>query len=159
MLHLAVVTKESDMLGAECALCKEPFAPRDEVVECPVDGALHHTFCWVANGNHCTSLGCHGHGSLTDDEDDLFAGAVLEVEEVSAESTAPTPATPPSSRRQNRNRSNNNSNSQLPFHLRIAQSCLMISIAIAIIVMAFSCFGIWAIVDYLMLEVFEYGYR
>ena len=155
MLHPEIVTKESDMLGAECALCKELFAPHDEVIECPVDGALHHTYCWEANGDHCTSLGCSGHGRLGEDEDGEIS-AELPIYEPPIEEIAETP---PSSVPQQVNRRPTTQPSHLPFHLRIAQSCLIISIAIAIIVMAFSCFGLWAIFDYLMLEVFQYGYR
>jgi hypothetical protein len=40
-----------------------------------------------------------------------------------------------------------------------AQSCLLIAIAIAIIIFAIGCFGLWAIADYLMIEVFNLPYR
>jgi hypothetical protein len=40
-----------------------------------------------------------------------------------------------------------------------AQSCLVIAIAIAIILFAIGCFGLWAIADYLMIEVFNLPYR
>ncbi len=43
--------------------------------------------------------------------------------------------------------------------LGCGQGCLLLSIAIAILVMAFGCFGIWAIADYLMINVFEFDYR
>jgi hypothetical protein len=40
-----------------------------------------------------------------------------------------------------------------------AQSCLVIAIAVAIILFAIGCFGLWAIADYLMLNVFNLPYR
>ena len=43
--------------------------------------------------------------------------------------------------------------------MRWAQSCLIISIAIAILLFGFGCFGLWAIADYLLLDVFDMPYR
>jgi hypothetical protein len=40
-----------------------------------------------------------------------------------------------------------------------AQSCLVIAIAISIILVAIGCFGLWAIADYLMINVFDLPYR
>jgi hypothetical protein len=43
--------------------------------------------------------------------------------------------------------------------MRWAQSCLILSIAIAILLFGFGCFGLWAIADYLLLDVFDMPYR
>jgi hypothetical protein len=40
-----------------------------------------------------------------------------------------------------------------------ARFCLLIAIAIAIVLFALGCFGLWAIADYLMLNVWEMPYR
>jgi hypothetical protein len=39
------------------------------------------------------------------------------------------------------------------------QGCLLVGIAIAIIFFSIGCFGLWAIADYIMLEVLGWGYR
>ena len=64
MLRPVVATKENDYVGEDCALCKQPFAPETELVVCPQDGVLHHTYCWEANNHHCTALACEGSGLL-----------------------------------------------------------------------------------------------
>lgn len=40
-----------------------------------------------------------------------------------------------------------------------AQSCLIIAIAISIILIAVSCFGLWAILDYVVVELLGWQYR
>jgi hypothetical protein len=40
-----------------------------------------------------------------------------------------------------------------------AQSCLVLAIAIAVILFAIACFGLWAIADYIMIEVLGWQYR
>jgi hypothetical protein len=40
-----------------------------------------------------------------------------------------------------------------------AQSCLIVAIAIAVILFAIGCFGLWAIADYIMIEVLGWHYR
>jgi hypothetical protein len=40
-----------------------------------------------------------------------------------------------------------------------AQSCLLLSIAFAILLVAIGCFGLWAIADYIMIEVLQWPYR
>lgn len=127
------VDKQSPFIGEACALCKQPFAPGDELAICPEDATRHHVHCWRAYGNKCTAYGCQGKGEII--------GAEQE--------TASQVHTPSDSKVQT-----------LParsFHC--AQSCLLIAIAISIIVFAIGCFGLWAIADYLMLEVFHLPYR
>ena len=163
MLDPIIASKESGLPGNECALCKEPFGSGDLLIECPEDGAVHHTWCWRENGNHCTAAGCDGYGEIrgwADDgdesgepddldeveyEEDGYAfeddenGEASPEDEVSAE-TAPPPT-------------------RVPFMLQLSQSCLVLAIAVAIIVMTFSCFGLWAILDYVALEVMGWDYR
>jgi hypothetical protein len=43
--------------------------------------------------------------------------------------------------------------------LGCAQSCLLLSIAIAIVLFAVGCYGMWAIADYIMLELLDWPYR
>jgi hypothetical protein len=40
-----------------------------------------------------------------------------------------------------------------------AQSCLLLSIGLAILIFAISCFGLWAIADYIMMEILNWEYR
>jgi hypothetical protein len=40
-----------------------------------------------------------------------------------------------------------------------AQSCLLISIGLAILLFAVGCFGLWLIADYIMLEILRWEYR
>lgn len=162
------VTKESGFVGRDCAFCKEPFAPGQALVVCPIDGSLHHTFCWEENGNHCTSLGCHGHGRLSGDEeplpefddDDLLEDEDDGYERISAEpESTQSPQREDPAAQSEPDPAPSSAEQTPPIHFRFAQSCLMFAIAIAIIVMAFSCFGLWAILDYIMIDLLDYGYR
>lgn len=154
------VTKESGFVGLECALCNEPFAPGEELVACPLEGALHHAYCWQANGNHCTSLGCRGHG-VVGEEAVAFEDEVDFEEDDSAEFIEPVNDEPSPSTAQATDENSNAPQQDVrqPWHFGLAQSCLMLAIAIAIIVMAFSCFGLWAILDYVMIELAGLDYR
>jgi len=40
-----------------------------------------------------------------------------------------------------------------------AQACLIISIAFAIVLIAAGCFGLWAIADYILIDVLGWQYR
>ena len=40
-----------------------------------------------------------------------------------------------------------------------AQTCLIISIAVAIVLIAAGCFGLWAIADYILIEQLGWQYR
>ena len=44
-----------------CAFCHTAFRPGDVVVFCPRDQAIHHSVCWLENGNRCA---VHGRGYL-----------------------------------------------------------------------------------------------
>jgi hypothetical protein len=127
-------------LGVACSLCKHPFEPTDEIIVCPEDGSRHHVECWQANGNRCTNYGCVGEGEV------LPGGAEVEAAPVGT-------ATAGSATRRTKVRALPSSS------LGCAQSCLLLSIALAIILIAFGCFGLWAIADYILLEVLEWPYR
>ena len=132
-----LIDKRSPFLGEACALCKQPFAPGDEAVICPEDATRHHLHCWRANGDKCTAYGCQGKGRVD---------------------AAPTPAD--GSFGTNITRTADSKVQTLPtrgFHC--AQSCLLLAIALAIILFAIGCFGLWAIADYIMIEVLELQYR
>lgn len=141
MLSPIIVTKQSPILGEECVLCKNPLAPGDEVVICPEDGSRHHAHCWRANGSKCAAYGCRGRGEIE-----------------AAEPTTPEPTSVPAANQQPA--TNPNGRLQRAAHrFGCGQSCLLVGIAIAIIFFSIGCFGLWAIADYIMLEVLGWQYR
>lgn len=133
-----VIDKRSPFLGEACALCKEPFAPGDELIICPEDATRHHARCWRANGNKCTAYGCTGYGEIQQSRPVPRGRARGRVETPQPDAKVQT--LPASS-----------------FHC--AQSCLLVAIAVAIILFAIGCFGLWAIADYIMIEVMGWDYR
>jgi hypothetical protein len=123
-------------------LCKQPFAPGDEVIICPEDSSRHHTHCWRANGNKCAAYGCQGHGEI---ETDINPESASESDDVPINQPVVT---------------NTNGRLQQTAHrLGCGQSCLLVGVAIAIIFFSIGCFGLWAIADYIMLEVLGWQYR
>ena len=146
MLTPITITKQSPFLGEECALCKNPFAPGDTVIVCPADSSRHHTHCWRANGNKCAAYGCRGHGDIE--------------EETPAPQPQPTP--PPNNPTATRPATTAPANGrwqQAARRFGCGQGCLLIAVAIAIIFFSIGCFGLWAIADYIMLEVLGWQYR
>ncbi len=157
-----IIDKPSVVLGATCALCKQPFAPNDEIIVCPQDGTQHHTYCWEANGNRCTALGCAGRGP---------------IERVPVADPAPPPSppniiparragrrTPPAPARQTPQPATDAipvaaPRLQAPAPPAWTQTCVILAVALAILVFGFSCFGLWAIADYIMLHVLHWDYR
>jgi hypothetical protein len=138
-----LVDKDSPFRGEDCALCKETFAPGDEIVICPDDGSRHHAYCWRANGSKCTAYGCTGFGEVlprrTRPRSRPAARVIAQQEgEISTRSKV---RTMPSS------------------SMGCAQTCLIISIAIAIVLIAAGCFGLWAIADYVLIDVLGWQYR
>ncbi len=131
-LRPIIVDKRSPFVGEACALCKEPLAPGDELAICPEDATRHHAHCWQANGNRCTAYGCRGQGEL-----EGFEGARVQTSSTGDSKVQTLPAR--------------------GFHC--AQSCLVVAIAVAIILFAVGCFGLWAIADYIMIEVLGWHYR
>ena len=145
MLAPVTITKQSPFLGEECALCKNPFAPGDEVIVCPDDGSRHHTHCWRANGNKCAAYGCRGRGEI--ESPDAPAPEPLPPQPESQPPTNQQPVTNPTRIQRTARR------------FGCGQGCLLVAIAIAIIFFSIGCFGLWAIADYIMLEVLGWQYR
>ena len=134
-----LIDKRSPFVGEHCALCKEPFSPGEEIIVCPEDATRHHVYCWRANGNRCAAFGCRGRGEPIghtpfEEEEDVLEGNVV-VTEDSKVRTLPSSS------------------------FSCAQSCLIIAIAISILLFAVSCFGLWAILDYIVMEVLGWNYR
>lgn len=160
MIRAHQVGETSAFLGQTCALCKQEFAVGDDIVVCPADGSRHHVHCWRANGNKCTAYGCRGQGEVG--TDDFPARPVREptrarvrprvieqpAERPSSSAARPVPGSPGSKVR------------TLPSgSIGCAQFCLLIAIAVAIVLIAIGCYGLWAIADYLMQEVWHLPYR
>ena len=144
MIRPLRVSSRSAFLEQQCALCKEAFVPGDELVICPEDGARHHTACWQANGYKCSAFGCGGNGRFY----------------TSPHTEATTPNGPRVAESHDEEREKTSKVRVMPSSsLGCGQGCLLLSIAIAILVMAFGCFGLWAIADYLMIHVFDFDYR
>lgn len=164
-----LIDKPSVILGAACALCRQPFAPQDEIIVCPQDGTQHHTYCWEANSNHCSALGCSGRGPIERPSDPppspAAPQAVVAVRRAAARANPPrtrdavpviidaapitsaAPAVPAPAA------------INAPWSQQASQSCVILAIALAILLFGFSCFGLWAIADYIMLHVLEWNYR
>jgi hypothetical protein len=136
-----LIDQQSPFHGEGCALCKESFASGDEIVICPEDGSRHHVHCWVANGNKCTAYGCTGHGEISRRQQ------------------------PPRSRRPSRvviqgePASRSKVRAMPSSSMGCAQTCLVIGVAIAIVLIAIGCFGLWAIADYILIERLGWQYR
>jgi len=137
-----LVREVSPFLGDRCALCKEAFEVGDNLVICPQDGSRHHLECWEANGNRCTAYGCKGEGEILRDSGRARA----------RESSA-QPADSGRFGRLSKVRAMPTSS------LGCAQSCLIIAIALAIVLIALGCFGLWAVADYIMMELLGWEYR
>ncbi len=136
------VDEESPFRGEGCALCKESFTVGDELVICPEDASRHHSHCWQANGSKCTAYGCTGTGVILPHRprtrERHRPQVIIQQGEPSPRSKV---RTMPSS------------------SMGCAQACLIISIALAIVLIAAGCFGLWAVADYILLEVLGWQYR
>ena len=136
-----LIDKRSPFVGESCAICKEPFSPGEEIVICPEDATRHHVHCWIANQNRCAAYGCNGRGTLIrqtpaiEEEEDDYAVVTSSDDGQSKVRTLPSSS------------------------FSCAQSCLLLSIAISIIIFAVSCFGLWAILDYILVEMLGWQYR
>lgn len=148
MIRPLRVGRNSHFLEEGCALCKQTFVQGDEVVVCPEDGSRHHVHCWRANNNRCTAYGCQGKGAV---------GMAIRQPAREAQARPQTervrvlPAT--------EERGLSKVRALPSTNVGCAQSCLLLSIAIAILLVAIGCFGLWAIADYILLEVLHWPYR
>jgi len=136
------VNGSSPFLGDDCALCKESFVENDRLVICPQDGSRHHQGCWEANGNRCTAYGCDGQGQVVENPQRVETRpnvqgpfARKQMDRLSKVRTMPSSS------------------------MGCAQSCLVISIALAIVLIAAGCFGLWAVADYILIEMLGWQYR
>jgi hypothetical protein len=138
-----VIEPDSPFIGEACALCKEGFLPGDQLIICPLDAVRHHRACWEANGNKCTAYGCTGEG-------EIGRRARRAREQPNATVTVlPGREGAPASRVK-----------VMPARsFSCAQSCLVLAIALAIVLVAVGCFGLWAIVDYIVIELLGWQYR
>jgi hypothetical protein len=136
-----LVDNESPFQGEDCALCKEAFATGDEIVICPDDGSRHHVHCWRANGNRCTAYGCTGFGDVLPRQSQPRTRRQSRVVTQGEAATRSKVRAMPSS------------------SIGCAQACLIVSIAIAIVLIAAGCFGLWAIADYILIEELGWQYR
>lgn len=163
MIRAHHIGESSTFMGQTCALCKQEFVAGDEIIICPEDGSRHHVRCWQANDNKCTAYGCRGEGAIG-------SPAVLRPRS--------SPASERSSRRprvitQEPERPRSSSNAARPIpnapgskvrtlpagSVGCARTCLLLAIALAIVLFALGCYGLWAIADYLMLHVWDIPYR
>ena len=136
-----LVDQESPFQGEDCALCKESFSTGDEIVICPDDGSRHHANCWRANGNKCTAYGCTGFGEVLPRQSRARSRRRSRVVTQGESSMRSKVRAMPSS------------------SMGCAQACLIVSIALAIVLIAAGCFGLWAIADYILIEELGWHYR
>ena len=157
MIRAHHIGEESTFLGQTCALCKHEFAAGDAIVVCPADGSRHHVRCWQANGNKCPAYGCTGEGAIGTPAQLVRRGQpaqpsrpriIEQPPERPSGAARPIPGAPGSKVR------------TLPAgSVGCARTCLLLAIALAIILFALGCYGLWAIADYFMLQVWEIPYR
>lgn len=165
-----LIDRRSPSLGERCALCKEPLSPGDAIIICPADGTPHHIHCWQANDNRCSAYGCTGSGrpilptplaadvqleaerEEVGDEDVVTGDDIVEGEVVT-----PPPATAGPDRPRRGRRSKVRTYPASSFSC--AQTCLVVAIAIAIVLVAFACFGLWAILDFIVMDILDWHYR
>ena len=134
------VSKHSPHIGEECALCHAPFAPGEFLVICPEDGVRHHVHCWESNDNRCTALGCSGTAPIFD--------PLLGPARVTGRPRVVSPAQPSSKVR-----------TMPETSFSFVRGCTFLAVAAAILLLGIGCFGLWAIADFLLVEVLEWNYR
>lgn len=154
MIRAHRIDDSSTFLGQTCALCKQEFVPGDDIVICPEDGSRHHAGCWQANGNHCTAYGCRGAG-------EIGVAATARPQSTPARSRSvgrtrvitqepETPRSAPGAARPIPNAPGSKVRTLPAGGIGCARTCLFLAIAIAIILFALGCFGLWSIADRLM---------
>jgi len=153
-----LIDQRSPFLGETCALCKEPFASGDEIIICPADATRHHVHCWQANDNRCSAYGCTGGGRPI-----LRTPYIDEVEQEPEEAVVEGAVVAPSPEAEARDRYRRGRRSKVQTYpassFSCAQTCLVLAIALSIIFFAVGCFGLWAILDYLFMEILGWQYR
>jgi hypothetical protein len=162
MIRAHHIGQDSTFLGQACALCKQEFSAGDEIIICPADGSRHHVRCWQANGNKCTAYGCRGEGAvgspalLRPQGESARRQSTRRPRIITQEAEPPRPA---DAARPIPNAPGSKVRTLPSGSIGCAQTCLLVAIAIAIVLFALGCFGLWAIADYLMLDVWDIPYR
>lgn len=161
MIRAHHIDDNSVFLEQTCALCKQPFAAGDEIVVCPADGSRHHVHCWQANDNKCTAYGCTGAGVVgvpvvPRPRNQLPRERSRRPRIITQPAESPRPAL---AARPIPNAPGSKVLTLPAGSLGCGQGCLLLAIAIAIVLFAVGCFGLWAIADYLMLQVWDVPYR
>jgi hypothetical protein len=153
------IDKQSPFLGEECALCKELLSPGEMLVVCPQDGTRHHVHCWQANGNRCTAYGCAGAGEVATNPSRERPTIIEQQPERPAtpprrqrETAVTPPHTPPDAEPETPEARPNRATT-------CGQGCILLAIALAIVLISIACFGLWAMADYVFLEILEWNYR
>lgn len=163
MIRAHHIGESSTFMGQTCALCKQEFVAGDEIIICPEDGSRHHVRCWQANDNKCTAYGCRGEGAIG-------SPAVLRprsgpgTERTSRRPRVITqeperPSSSPNAARPIPNAPGSKVRTLPAGSVGCARTCLLLAIALAIVLFALGCYGLWAIADYLMLQVWDIPYR
>lgn len=153
-LRPILIDKRSPFIEENCALCKEPFQLGEEIIVCPEDATRHHVACWRANGYRCTAYGCTGYGRPVQRRHTTEVAVEEQANERRQRQLAIERERNGTGRR---NRSKVRTMPSSSFGC--AQGCLIIAIALAIVVLSVSCFGLWAIADYVMMQMLGWEYR
>lgn len=152
----------STFVGQTCALCKQEFAAGDAIVVCPADGSRHHVRCWQANGNKCTAYGCTGEGAIGTPAQLVRRGQPAQSRSSRPRVIEQPPERPPQqpgAARPIPGAPGSKVRTLPAGGVGCARTCLLLAIALAIILFALGCYGLWAIADYFMLQVWEIPYR
>jgi hypothetical protein len=163
VIHPIRIDKQSPFLGEECALCKELLSPGDLLVVCPQDGTRHHLHCWQANGNRCTAYGCAGAGEVaTNPSRERPTIIEQQPEELDTppgrhRETAISPPEPATTERAPDPVTDHSPTASRT--TTCGQGCILLAIALAIVLISIACFGLWAMADYIFLEILEWNYR
>lgn len=153
-----LIDRRSSSLGERCALCKQSFELGDKVIICPADGTPHHIHCWQANDNRCSAYGCTGSGRpilRTPFVEEI--GRETDEAVIEGEVVTPSPAAGEPDRVRPGQRSKVRTYPASSFSC--AQTCLILAIALSIIFFAVGCFGLWAILDYIFMDLLGWHYR
>ncbi len=156
MLLPVTVDKQSPFLGDPCALCKQPFAPGDDVVICPADGSVHHAHCWRTNGNHCTAYGCDGHGEI---------GQVIEHQGSHTPSRRSRPRVEPIQvgpdlgRGRGRSKVRTMPATSGRVGCGCGRGCSFLFVLLLVLFCGMACFGLWALGDWIAVDLFDSAYR
>lgn len=153
MIQAHRLTDTSIFLGQTCALCKQELVSGDEIVICPEDGSRHHVGCWQANGNKCTAYGCTGAGQIgvpTRPLGQPVREHPARRTRVITQDSEHSPIRPPAAR-PIPNAPGSKVRTLPAGSFGCARTCLFITIILVVILLAISCFGLWALANRIMM--------